>query len=148
MMSRISIRPQVAHECIEGEVIILNLDTGFYHALNELAGTLWTKLAEGTTLDTIVVDLTADTGVSDEEARAMVAHLIRDLRKQDLIDVVGEEPGWLTVTMEDLEPAGSPAWPAIETYRDMRAALLLDPIHEVDETGWPSVKPERPADAE
>jgi hypothetical protein len=30
--------------------------------------------------------------------------------------------------------------PTLEKYMDMQALLVLDPIHEVDETGWPSVK--------
>ncbi len=31
--------------------------------------------------------------------------------------------------------------PALETYTDMQELLLLDPIHDVDETGWPAARP-------
>ena len=31
--------------------------------------------------------------------------------------------------------------PVLNKYTDMQDLLLLDPIHEVDATGWPSIKP-------
>ncbi len=31
--------------------------------------------------------------------------------------------------------------PTIEKYSDMQGLLLVDPIHEVDATGWPAVDP-------
>jgi hypothetical protein len=30
--------------------------------------------------------------------------------------------------------------PILTKYTDMKELLLLDPIHEVDETGWPNPK--------
>jgi hypothetical protein len=34
--------------------------------------------------------------------------------------------------------------PVLQKYSDMQDLLLLDPIHEVDETGWPhALPPER-----
>jgi hypothetical protein len=33
--------------------------------------------------------------------------------------------------------------PALEKYTDMEELLLLDPIHEVDETGWPNIAPDQ-----
>jgi hypothetical protein len=147
-MTKVLIRPQVAHECIEGEVIIPNLDTGFYHALNDIAATIWTMIAGGTSLETIVNDLALSTGVSDEVVKMMVASLVRDLEQQDLIDIEGESSRFVDDSQDAVVPKGAHDWPRIETYQDMKAALLLDPIHEVDETGWPSVKPDEPADSE
>jgi hypothetical protein len=34
--------------------------------------------------------------------------------------------------------------PVLERYSDMQALLVLDPIHEVDEQGWPHVAGESP----
>jgi hypothetical protein len=31
----------------------------------------------------------------------------------------------------------------LHKYTDMEELLLLDPIHDVDETGWPNKSPER-----
>ena len=33
--------------------------------------------------------------------------------------------------------------PTFEKYTDMQQLLLLDPIHDVDDTGWPHVAAER-----
>ena len=38
--------------------------------------------------------------------------------------------------------------PILHKYTDMQDLLLLDPIHEVDEAGWPSVKPDSPHEGE
>jgi hypothetical protein len=35
--------------------------------------------------------------------------------------------------------------PQLEVYSDMRDLLLLDPIHDVTDVGWPTAKPTRPA---
>jgi hypothetical protein len=34
------------------------------------------------------------------------------------------------------------AWvaPTIQRYEDMQAMLLADPIHDVDQSGWPTLK--------
>ena len=31
--------------------------------------------------------------------------------------------------------------PVVEKYTDMQDLVLLDPVHEVDERGWPHAKP-------
>ena len=44
-------------------------------------------------------------------------------------------------------PASKPDFqePALQKYTDMEDLLLLDPIHEVDDTGWPNPKPDEAA---
>ena len=34
-----------------------------------------------------------------------------------------------------------PGEPVLEKYTDMQELLLLDPIHDVEEAGWPKAKP-------
>ena len=36
------------------------------------------------------------------------------------------------------KPQAQYAAPKLSTYTDMQELLLLDPIHEVDESGWPA----------
>jgi hypothetical protein len=38
--------------------------------------------------------------------------------------------------------AGSWSSPVLSIYDDMQDLLLLDPIHDVDESGWPAIKPD------
>ena len=35
--------------------------------------------------------------------------------------------------------AGEYQAPSLEKYSDLQDLLLIDPIHEADESGWPSV---------
>ena len=37
--------------------------------------------------------------------------------------------------------------PRLEKYTDMQDLVLLDPVHEVDEQGWPQQRPEAGANA-
>lgn len=35
--------------------------------------------------------------------------------------------------------------PVLEVFADMQDLLLLDPIHDIDEVGWPVARPDSPA---
>lgn len=140
---KLSVRPQVAYECIDGEVIILNLESGMYHALNETASRIWMKVVEDQAFENIFVDLQNAHGLSREEAGAMVARLIGEVEEQDLVEIQEPRPAWITQNATAArEKDSARLWPVIETYSDMRAALVLDPVHEVDDTGWP--RPKKP----
>ena len=141
----VTIRPQIAHECIDGEVIILNMETGLYHTLNDRAGYIWMKIAQHASPNSIVKEYGGEWGISEDQARAMVGHLLVDLEQQDLVEIRGPRPGWIVHgVMRAARHESEASWPVIETYEDMRDALRLDPIHEVDETGWPTAKRPEP----
>ena len=108
-MTRFEIEgPPVIHQTLDGEVIIVNLDTGTYYRLEGAAAEVWTALEEGAPVEP--------------------GPFLRRLADERLIRLVeGELP----------EAAGEAA-PGFEKYTDMHELLLLDPIHEVDERGWPN----------
>jgi hypothetical protein len=55
--------------------------------------------------------------------------------------LVTAEPTVASVPATALDgPAGSWEAPKLTVYEDMQDLLLLDPIHDVDETGWPARK--------
>ena len=67
-----------------------------------------------------------------------IVEFVQNLLKEKLI--VHMEEG---IAVSDWIPSnGGPLIPyekpKIETFSDMKDLLLLDPIHDVDETGWPS----------
>ncbi len=140
----VEIRPHVVHEDFDGEVVILNLDIGLYHALNVVASFIWSKIADHVSPESIVETVSREYGVSRDLAGSMVMSLIREIEREQLVDVHGTRPGW-AATAEDMERTGTPSlWPVMDTYRDMRHALVVDPIHEVDESGWPALKVQKP----
>lgn len=135
-----TIPPHVVHETIDGEVIILNLKDGLYHTLNESAGAIWELLASGHPLDGVASAFATTKSIPLDEARRMVRSIVRDLASEALIVQTGVEPEWLGATPATVNGEEDRDWPSIDTYRDMRAALVLDPVHDVDESGWPNPK--------
>ncbi len=78
-----------------------------------------------------------------EEVRSSVLSLIDELVAESLIVPAKDAP--VGASSEPLGTAGPEApfvLPVLERYTDMQELLLLDPIHDVDESGWPHRKVE------
>lgn len=61
--------------------------------------------------------------------------------EQLILAANGEQPAASSKGNEQPSPSPVPFEPPVlEKYTDMQDLLLLDPIHEVDDTGWPKRK--------
>jgi hypothetical protein len=133
----------VVHDEVDGEVIAVNLETGSYYSLQGSAAVCWNAIV-GTTAESALVALLARRyAVSPESVQADVARFVQELTREAL--VVREEraaPSAPVVGGPAGDAAGPYAPPALRAYEDMRDLLLLDPIHDVDPTGWPVPRPE------
>lgn len=139
-MRRYRVNPRkVVHQTIDGETIVIQFDTGIYYSLAGTGADIWGLLVDGSSTEEIVSRLEdrydADPGV----IRANVDALVEQLAQEDLI-----EPGDSVApaaapngagTLQDDRPAFQP--PVLDRFTDMQDFLLVDPIHEVDESGWP-----------
>ena len=73
--------------------------------------------------------------------------LLAQLQQENLIVPVD---GVASIALDQLLPSTNghekPSFnaPALQKYSDMQELLLLDPIHDVDEAGWPKPNPELP----
>lgn len=134
---------KVMHETIEGEVILIHMDSGNYYSIDLVGADVWNLISNKMTTDQIIADILlryeGKTDVVDEN----VCTFLSQLEKEDLIvhDEVPMPSSTTTVhtntpPFQQEKPAFTP--PTLEVYSDMQDLLLLDPIHEVDETGWPS----------
>lgn len=139
--------PTVVHETIDGETIILNLDSGFYYSLVETGAKIWDLLAGMNSADDIIKNMCLYYEGSDNEIANAVNSFISELIGEDLI-VSGQETGKglscdaSSVSQPDEKTAKIEFKPPVlNKYSDMQDLLLLDPIHEVDVDGWPTIKP-------
>jgi hypothetical protein len=132
--------PNVNSECIDGEVIIVNLESGSYYSCLDLGAYLWSRVVAGDTMEAIVRDLVAAFAKDQTEIEATVAEYVSQLESEQLIVATanGEAPGLL---IEVTLPAQF-GIPELHAYSDMKDMLLLDPVHDVADVGWPA-KPER-----
>lgn len=133
--------PDVTFETFEGEVLVIHLGCGNDYSLRGTAPLVWPWLAAGCRAAEIGATLVARGAEPAGEVLAAVDDFVTKLIEEKLLVERAEEPA-----PAPLDPAGPRitafAPPSLESYRDMQDLLLLDPIHEVDVTGWPARPPE------
>ena len=123
----------VVHETIEGEVIVIHLLNGSYYSLGGGGPEIWEHLLRGASAGQIAATIPSD-GATESDVSAAVREFMESLAGDGLIVA---EPS----TNGHGPPERAPgAWvpPVFERYTDMKDYFLLDPIHEVDATGWPN----------
>jgi len=133
--------PHITHETIDGEVVIINFDSGCYYSLNSSGADIWEGIAQRANVGQIADMLSARYTGDRATMEGALLDLIRQLCDELLIVPADDKPAGEIVIDESRERDPFDA-PVLEKFDDMQALLLLDPIHEVDETGWPVAKPE------
>ena len=132
--------PTVIQEIIDGEAIIANLDCGLYYSLDSTGSQVWKALVDGSTIGAIIEACTARfSGDRDEITRGIQTLIDRLQEERLIIPQEGEGSGEETELAGVFEAPGVAfTAPVLSKYTDMKQLLLLDPIHDVDETGWPN----------
>jgi hypothetical protein len=132
--------PAVIGEVLDGEAIIVNLDSGAYYSLVGAGADVWTAAQSGATLAGLVDLTVARYSGAPAEIAAGVAVLVEELVAEGLLVADEVDAGRAVAPRATGSPDGDrPPFvkPTLEKYTDMADLLLLDPIHEVDEQGWP-----------
>ena len=133
--------PHVVHQTIDGEVVVINLESGSYYSLNDVAAEVWALLESGSALGEIAETLGSRYDASaDAIARALEA-FVTDLHAERLlVPTIGAAVSLPSngATAGGTRRSFTP--PLLEKYTDMQDLLLVDPIHEVDDLGWPGTK--------
>jgi len=138
--------PTVTHETIDGEAVIINLDSGNYYSLVEVGSFIWDLVDKGASageLQNLVLQ-TYQGNASDIDRG--VEELLAQLQQENLIVPVDGAVEF--APLDQALPASNghekPSFstPLLHKYSDMQELLLLDPIHDVDEAGWPKPNPE------
>jgi hypothetical protein len=131
----------VVHETIDGEAILIHLGTGTYYSINGAGAEVWQWLAAGVTIDGLMALASARYVATPGEVRAGIEGLIEDLLREGLLV---EGPADESSASPDLAREQVPfVMPPLQVYTDMQEFMLVDPLHDVDETaGWPHVKAE------
>jgi len=131
--------PNVSSEQIDGEVIIVNLLNGNYYSAQDLGAYVWGRISHGESLNNILDSLCRRFAEHETTIRDELPVFLRKLTSEDLIvkangsDVTGS-------TLIDAPLPNKYAAPNLHCYSDMSDLLLLDPIHDVEDEGWPKKK--------
>lgn len=62
---RLSCPPEVLSRVLDGEAVLLQLDTGMYFGMNEVASEVWERIVKGATVREIVEAITAEFEVDE-----------------------------------------------------------------------------------
>jgi len=134
-------RPNVIDETIDGETVVIDLRTGFYFALNATATQIWHLLEAGTT-DGAVVDTLAS--VYEDADRVAIEDTVRsflgELESSKLVKEIGLDQAPGDARLLAPEAGASFIAPTMDRYTDMHDIILLDPVHQIDERGWPHAR--------
>lgn len=137
---RFAIRtPEVVSEVFDAETVVVDLVAGRYYAFNAAATAIWSRLAARPTLDEVAAQLAPVFG-GVERARTEVAPFLERLVEAGLVFPCGGERDEAADPAAIGPPsvAAAPLPPAdFEVYTDLEDLLILDPIHDLDESGWP-----------
>ena len=140
--------PTVTHETIDGEAVIINLDSGNYYSLVDVGSFVWGLIEKGASASEVRNVILQSYQGSDAEVDRGVEELLAQLQQENLIVPVD---GTGTLDLAQLESSSTnghekPSFnaPLLHKYSDMQELLLLDPIHDVDDAGWPKPNPDPP----
>jgi hypothetical protein len=132
---RYVVPPQIAHETVDGEVVILDQARGLYFSLTGAGTVIWAHLVAPASVDAITGALAARYDRPRAEIEVAVAALVDALAADGLVVPAGPGPDLTAVALVSERVAWAP--PRLERFTDLQALLLLDPVHDVDEAGWP-----------
>ena len=132
------------HETIEGEVVVIDLETGSYYSLRDASAEIWHGIETGADEEAIAASLHVRYEAARDEIGAAVGRLLDELAAEGLIEPTDEGAA------ASQEPVAPPQQangklpftpPALEKHTDMQDLILLDPVHDVTQAGWPHVAP-------
>jgi hypothetical protein len=134
--------PHVIHEAIDGEVVIINLETGNYYSLRGTGARVWEGIGAGAATDAIARDLVET--FDGLEAPPDLSPFLAQLEAEGLAGAAVPSAAGSMPPFTGPPQAFAP--PVLERFTDMQDLILLDPVHEVDEAqGWPHARPAEPA---
>jgi hypothetical protein len=128
-------RPKVICEIFEDEVVAINLETGTYFGMAGTAQEVWRLIEGEVPVEAMAAYLAERYGKPRPEVAADLESFTGSLIAHGLVAAQATEGGVPAIGIEG--PAGSWEAPKLTVYDDMKDLLLLDPIHDVDQSGWP-----------
>ena len=129
--------PDVVQEELDGEVIVVHLVSGSYYSLTRSGADVWKRLVAGQNAEVIVDRLSEITDGTCSVIGPAVDQFVADLlAEQLLVPAPGTECRPVVAAASPGERIPFEA-PRFERFTDMQELLLVDPIHEVAEAGWP-----------
>jgi len=138
--------PHVVFENYEDEIVLINLDNGNYYSLADEAAAVLGFVEKGLTQDEILHEIFQKYLGKIEDIQSDINQFIERLQQEGLIisteKIIVDNNHKHNAETEPILNSQKPVFavPILNRYTDMQDLILLDPVHEVDESGWPNPK--------
>lgn len=129
--------PDVVFQVFADEIVVVNLVVGKYYSLDGMAAFILSTVVAGLGPEEIVSSISSRFGEPADVVSPDVLSFLDSLTKEGII-VDSPQP-----VVTNAPPSFAPAEyrkPVLNTYDEMQDLLLMDPVHDVDELGWPNKK--------
>lgn len=116
------------------EIVLVNYENGLYYSLTGAGADIWLALKASWTAEDIIAAFSTRHPQFIGEIAAAVPAFIDQLLAEGIVtrlDSSSERREWSPIEAGTFSP------PVCDRFDDLRDLLLLDPIHEVGEDGWP-----------
>lgn len=132
----------IIYENFGDEVVIINLKTGIYYSLINTAMMIWDLIEKQTNMDELFLGF-AETKTEDRiKIKKEIKRFITELEREKLIVPFVKTDNNKNIHTKVIKPEDfldkllvNP--PVLKKYSDQQELLLLDPIHDVSDLGWP-----------
>jgi len=135
--------PSVIYERFDDELVAIHLDKGTYHSMAGSATDAFVLLSEEATAVELADALATRYAATPGEIVTALAPFLEQLQNEQLIVPVETRKPRGPLQAAGNESGLPFAAPSLQAFRDLEGLLLLDPVHEVGEEGWPP--PSEPA---
>jgi hypothetical protein len=138
-MENLSVRyttqvPKLVSQQFDEEIIIANYETGIYYSLVGTGADIWLGLKSGASVEEIATAFANCRATGHSITQEQIIGFVEKLQSEGIIAPC-DETSVLNSWAPQFRDPGSP--PALDRFDDLRDLLVLDPVHDVSDAGWP-----------
>ncbi len=129
--------PEVVHERVDGEVVVVNFKNGRYYSFENVGSEIWVCIERGLDIDASIAQMTAKYEGESKEIANQVNAFVAELLKEGLV-IPSASPALDSPTTASSVPPPVDAPkakfqpPVLLKFKDMEGLLLLDVAHDED----------------
>ena len=135
LRSAFQLGTEVVTESFADETIAVNLASGRYYSIDPTGGDALQLLVSGPALGDVAAFLTTRYQPGPESIESTLTGFVQQLITEGLVASTAVDDA--ATLPEAAASVGITFAPVLVVFSDMEDLLVLDPIHDVDATGWP-----------
>ena len=118
------------------------MDKGHYYSFEGTGSKVWELIVDSHEESEIYKYFSGNYRGDKEHIQKTIVDFLAIMESEELIRRNNDDeiPAPVDMLRSDEEKEEMFTDPAFQKFTDMEDLLLLDPIHDVDESGWPSLK--------